>query len=255
MEAAPLVPFVEFRAKFISPFHVPTVAEALAYLEPLDPGATLLLDLGCGRGEAAEAFAKIGFVVIGIDSNREAIVTADQSTAGITYIEADVHHLPVESGCVDAILSLSLLQYVDVPTVLRECHRVLKPGAKAVFIENLRANPMACVYRVARWVSWRIPDAPVLRRFASDDRPIRHLSWREADQFGQTFELEGVTAYHLVTPFLMSLIPLGVLNGSAGYARYVAAVRWLNLRERWLLAFAPVLRRFCWIVVVRVAKR
>lgn len=49
-------------------------------------------------------------------------------------IVGDIHNLPLESGSVDAILCMNVLEHVEEPQkAVREIYRVLKPGGYAYF--------------------------------------------------------------------------------------------------------------------------
>jgi SAM-dependent methyltransferase len=92
---------------------------------PWTPGKGL--DVGCGKERLFETE-----FVIGIDNGSG----ADQF--GLTVqanIRADAQELPFASGYWDFVYSSFMLQYIehkDVPHILREFFRVLKPGGTVV---------------------------------------------------------------------------------------------------------------------------
>lgn len=98
-----------------------------------------LLDLGCGRGEFLDAFARLGFDAMGVD--REG---SEKSDAGcpvrICNLETDA--LPIANASVDVIFNKSVLEHVrEITPLLRECERVLKPGGVMVsLVPDFRAQ-------------------------------------------------------------------------------------------------------------------
>ncbi len=114
--------------------------EAIKVLD-LKPGERLL-DVGSGPGlfavEAAERLSPGGFV-LGVDISPDMIAIAssvrDESVHKdfIEFRESHAANLPVEDGEFDAAVSIQVLEYVDdVDGALREIHRVLRPGGRAL---------------------------------------------------------------------------------------------------------------------------
>ncbi|MDQ1491898.1 MAG: hypothetical protein QOJ23_4412 [Actinomycetota bacterium] len=99
-----------------------------------------VVDLGCGAGPAAVAFALSGAArVIAVDSSAEQITAArrraEQDGAKVDFR----HHELTETafaaaGSIDLIFSAATLDYVeDLGRVLRAAHRLLKVGGHFVF--------------------------------------------------------------------------------------------------------------------------
>jgi SAM-dependent methyltransferase len=91
-----------------------------------------LLDVGCGRGEYLETFAKLGFEVVGIDS----APSAQGMAAGLEVKVANIEEgLPFPSESFDYIYSKSNIEHLHQPgRMLRECYRVLRPGGVAAIM-------------------------------------------------------------------------------------------------------------------------
>ena len=107
----------------------------------LQPGEEIL-DVGSGpavfANEVASRVAPHGHVV-GVDSSGEMLTLGRRSTAEsahgdlVELREGDATALPVEDGRFDAAVSIQVLEYVtDVGTALREIHRALRPGGRAL---------------------------------------------------------------------------------------------------------------------------
>ncbi|TML02351.1 MAG: class I SAM-dependent methyltransferase [Actinobacteria bacterium] len=85
-----------------------------------------LLDVGCGTGWLAEHFGDY----TGIDGSPDAVAAAQAK--GRTIVQGDVDEpLPFEDATFDGVVLKDLLEHVADPVaVVREAHRVLKPGGR-----------------------------------------------------------------------------------------------------------------------------
>ncbi|MER5352191.1 methyltransferase domain-containing protein [Kitasatospora sp. NPDC002551] len=118
-----------------------TYKEAALRALAVRPGH-VVLDLGCGPatdlGVLARAAAP-GGRVIGVDSDPGMTRRALARTAGLPgtgVLTADVHALPLPAGSADRLRTDRVLQHVeDVPAVLAEARRVLRPGGRLVMAE------------------------------------------------------------------------------------------------------------------------
>jgi 2-polyprenyl-6-hydroxyphenyl methylase / 3-demethylubiquinone-9 3-methyltransferase len=97
-----------------------------------------VLDLGCGGGFMAEAMARRGAKVIGIDPSAPAIEAArehaEASGLDIDYRVAYGEHLPFPDRSLDCVVVVDVLEHVADPAlVLDEVRRVLKAGGLVLF--------------------------------------------------------------------------------------------------------------------------
>lgn len=96
-------------------------------------------DIGCGGGILAEALAKKGARVTGIDLSELSIEIArqhaDRSGVDIDYRLMDIELLITEqAGAYDVITCMEMLEHVPRPDqVVANCAQLLKPGGIAVF--------------------------------------------------------------------------------------------------------------------------
>jgi SAM-dependent methyltransferase len=114
----------------------------------LGPGSRAL-DLGCGAGgPALHLAATTGAQVLGIDSNADAIASAN-AMAGrkglrslATFQQADAAlALPVADASIDAIVCIDAINHLPGRLdALREWRRVLRPGGLAVFTDPVVVN-------------------------------------------------------------------------------------------------------------------
>ncbi len=86
-----------------------------------------ILDVGCGDGRTLTLCPNIGFRA-GIDYDPAAIRQARSTVPGGHFCVGSAEALPYPDGAFDAIVSCVALPYVDIPTAIRECSRVLRPG-------------------------------------------------------------------------------------------------------------------------------
>lgn len=109
----------------------PWVAEHAAGL----PEGARILDLGCGIGRHALAFARAGHHVTALDAS-EAAVAATSAAAFAEGLTVDTVHaamttLPFEDACFDHVLAWNVVYHGDETVVRRtlaEIARVTRPG-------------------------------------------------------------------------------------------------------------------------------
>ena len=107
--------------------------ERLLKMTGVAPGQRVL-DMGCGAGRTADVLAKSGIAAIVVDvdimalTKARALATRSGTTDKISFIQADLHHLPFKEGTFDAALAESVLAYCDADRASRETYQVLKPG-------------------------------------------------------------------------------------------------------------------------------
>ena len=117
------------------------------------PGETVL-DLGSGAGfdalRAAEAVGPAG-AVIGVDMT-PAMLEAARAAAErlgfhhVRFLEGTIEALPIDDACIDVVISNCVVNLsADVPRVLTEAHRALRPGGRLRISDTFRlgAAPQA----------------------------------------------------------------------------------------------------------------
>jgi len=106
-----------------------------------------VLDLGCAGGFMAEALARRGAEVTGIDPAAGAIAAARaHAREGGLRIGYDVgagEALPYDDASFDAVVCVDVLEHVaDLPKVLAEVTRTLRPGGMFLF-DTINRNLLA----------------------------------------------------------------------------------------------------------------
>jgi 2-polyprenyl-6-hydroxyphenyl methylase/3-demethylubiquinone-9 3-methyltransferase len=105
------------------------------------PAPVRLLDLGCGAGIAAEAFARRGHTVLGLDASAEAIEAAEEHAAGeglaLTYRVGMAEDLAAEGQTFDVVTALEVIEHVeDQAEFMRLLAALTAPGG-LVFVSTL----------------------------------------------------------------------------------------------------------------------
>jgi ubiquinone/menaquinone biosynthesis C-methylase UbiE len=130
-----------------------------------------LLEVGCGIGTDLVRFARGGALVTGVDLSTTAIELAKQNFAlhGESAQElrvADGEALPFPDASFDVVYAHGVVQYTaDAPQLIRECHRVLKPGGEAIFMVYNRVSWLNALSKVMK-VPLEHEDAPVLNKYS-----------------------------------------------------------------------------------------
>ncbi len=149
-------------------------------------GARRILDAGCGPGQftvlIAEALAPAE--IWGVDLAPAMIELAEEHRAAspaakrLHFQVGDVAHLPFPDGHFDLVVSSGSIKHWPDPVAgLRELHRVLAPGGRAVIAElNSAAPPQGIATQRARarsWIMRRIyPRAIAMALAPEEARPI-----------------------------------------------------------------------------------
>lgn len=91
-----------------------------------------VIEVGCGRGEFAEA-ATSDTIEYGVDLSHRSVVVAQQSGRFHDVRCADANKLPFDDGSIGTVLSISVLEHVGDPVkAIQESFRVLRPGGEMV---------------------------------------------------------------------------------------------------------------------------
>ncbi|MGH2690193.1 MAG: class I SAM-dependent methyltransferase [Actinomycetota bacterium] len=109
-------------------------------LDPLFAGRGPTLDVGAGTGMVACHLAALGRPVLGVDRTHDMLLVA-RRRMGDRVVLGDAERLPLRSGAVADAYSVWLLHLVDIPTVLREVARILRPGGRYLVTATSDGRP------------------------------------------------------------------------------------------------------------------
>lgn len=108
-----------------------------------------IADVGCGGGLLAEAMARRGAQVTGIDMSAEVLEVArlhllESGPLPVTYLHTSAEDLAASSpGSFDAVTCMELLEHVPDPaSLIAACARLVKPGG-SVIVSTLNRTPRA----------------------------------------------------------------------------------------------------------------
>ena len=130
-----------------------------------------LLEVGCGIGTDLVRFARGGARVTGVDLAETAIDLARKNFALHTLAVEELRvangeALPYADATFDVVYGHGVIQYTaDAAQLIRECHRVLKPGGTGIFMVYNRVSWLNALSKVMK-VALEHEDAPVLKKYS-----------------------------------------------------------------------------------------
>ena len=105
----------------------------LELVEGAIPASSRILDAGCGSGVTAAKLMQRGYAVWGIDLAEPMIREARDLCGTDQFGVGDIEHIPFGDNTFDGVVSLGVIEYQESDEqTLREIHRVLIPGGRAV---------------------------------------------------------------------------------------------------------------------------
>jgi 2-polyprenyl-6-hydroxyphenyl methylase/3-demethylubiquinone-9 3-methyltransferase len=122
-----------------------------------------VLDLGCGGGFVSEELARRGACVVGVDP-ASALVEVAKNHARESKLEIDYRvgtgeAIPAADASFDVVVCVDVLEHVaDLDKVLKEVHRVLKPGGLFLY-DTINKTLFSFLWMILllEWVAGRIP--------------------------------------------------------------------------------------------------
>lgn len=146
----------------------PMRRKGLALME-IQPGQTVL-ELGYGTGhclvELAQAVGPTGKVLgIDISDGMQAIAKETVTKAGlegrVELLLGDAESLPFDDHSLDGVFTsftLELFDTPDIPKVLAECRRVLKPGGKLGVVAVSKETKHGAIIEIYEWTHQHFPN-------------------------------------------------------------------------------------------------
>jgi len=103
----------------------------------LVPAGSRVLDVGCGPGQFSQYLMGHGLVAEGIDTSDEMLTIAREKVPNGSFSKMDMRRLQYADKSFEAVLlaySLIHIPTPEIPNVLKELKRVLKPGGLVLII-------------------------------------------------------------------------------------------------------------------------
>jgi len=165
--------FYQMKVAF-NPVRVGYARRILFDVLKIDPRGKTALEVGSGGGYLSEEIARMGFAVTGVDpSEKSLLVAAGHARSGgldITYAAGTGENIPCRDRSFDAVFCCDVLEHVrDLPKVISEISRVLKPGGVFVFdtLNRTWISKLAAIKVSQEWTRWAFmpPDLHVWGMF------------------------------------------------------------------------------------------
>jgi 2-polyprenyl-6-hydroxyphenyl methylase/3-demethylubiquinone-9 3-methyltransferase len=127
----------------------------LAWIEnQISLGGKHVLDVGCGGGILADAMARRGATVLGIDLAAKALKVAqlhalEAQTGGVEYQEISAEALAAQRpGSFDVVTCMEMLEHVPDPSsIVQACASLVKPGGHVIF-STINRNAKAFLFAI-----------------------------------------------------------------------------------------------------------
>jgi demethylmenaquinone methyltransferase/2-methoxy-6-polyprenyl-1,4-benzoquinol methylase len=155
------------------------------------PGETIL-EIGFGTGHCLVALAKaVGTTgrVIGLDISDGMLAIAQKRLQEEGLSDRTDLHLGdatnlgfIEANSLDGVFmsfTLELFDNPEIPRILQECHRILKPGGRLAVVSITKTDPPAIAVRMYEWFHEHMPNY-------ADCRPI--FAQQALEQTGFTIQ-------------------------------------------------------------------
>ena len=153
-----------------------------------------VLEVGCGAGVDLARFARGGATVTGVDIARSAIELARANFAqqGLqgAFEVADGERLPFPDNGFDLVYAHGVVQYTaNAQQLIRECHRVVKPGCEAIFQAYNRLSWLNALSKLMN-VELEHDAAPVLLKFSIGEFRRLLVDFREVTIVPERFPVK-----------------------------------------------------------------
>ena len=176
----------------LNPFRVGYSKKIIDLLN-LDREGKSALEVGCGGGILCEEIAGLGFITTGIDPSKQSLTTASKHAAenglNINYLYGMGESLPFHDGTFNIVFCCDVLEHVqDLPKVISEISRVLKPGGVFIYDTFNRTflSKLVAIKVLQDWKRWSImpPHLHEWEMFIKPGEIIQllnqnHLVWKE----------------------------------------------------------------------------
>ena len=135
------------------------------------PAAGVLVEAGCGTGQASERMRELDRCVVGFDFSLSALLAAREGQRPHQFLVCgDIHALPFRDGSLAGIWNLGVMEHfppAEGREILQEMARALHPGACAVLFWPPEHGLSRLVLGPIEWLRSRLSGKPF--RFFPDE--------------------------------------------------------------------------------------
>jgi demethylmenaquinone methyltransferase/2-methoxy-6-polyprenyl-1,4-benzoquinol methylase len=166
----------------------------------------MILEIGFGTGHCLVALASaVGATgrVIGLDISDGMLAIARERLQKEGLNDRVDLHLGdaakldfIEAGSLDGIFmsfTLELFDNPEIPRVLQECYRILKPGGRLAVVSMTKTNPPGIAVRMYEWFHEHVPDyadcRPIFARQALEQTGFEIQDVRVSSMWGLPVEI------------------------------------------------------------------
>jgi len=195
-----------------------------------------LLDLGCAEGALLELLGAGG---IGLDMNPQRLRLAHEK--GFWVSVGDGNRMPFPDNCFDTVICMEVLEHVpDMTAIMREVHRVLRPGG--YWVISVPSVTLRSWYEM--WHEKRpyyCDDNEHYREFSSVRIPWFEHLFELTTELEQTlvsngFSIRHQDGVHYVFPQWFSRLPaLQKVLESPATDRILAHIPWVRSFPYWMV--------------------
>jgi len=165
-----------------------------------------ILEIGFGTGHCLVSLARAvgpSGGVIGLDISDGMLAIARERLAGLGLSERVDLHLGdasrldfIETGILDGVFmsfTLELFDNPEIPLVLKECLRILKPGGRLAIVSMTKTNPPGLAVRLYEWFHDHMPNyadcRPIFARQAVEQSGFAIVDSEVSSMWGLPIEI------------------------------------------------------------------
>jgi SAM-dependent methyltransferase len=216
------------------------IVAALADFGRIDAANSRILDVGCSAGLITDAIAARSREVVGVDVAVGAVALAAARQSGPRFVAASADALPFADGSFDAVVCNHVYEHVpDARALVRELHRVLRPGGACYFAAGHALQLVEPHHRLPL-LSWlpRSAAGAWLRALGRGDAYEERFvpPWRLRDLLAPFAEIAFVSACMLRDPVRyrfprLAAVPRPLLSLASGVAARLAPT-WIYVARK-----------------------
>jgi ubiquinone/menaquinone biosynthesis C-methylase UbiE len=149
-----------------------------------------VLELGCGTGDLTLQLLARGANLTALDLSDGMVGIARErvdrfSRARASFVAAPVERCGLPTESFDLVIGKWIFHHADIGGAAREIRRVLRPGGRAVFLENSGLNPVLTFARNHLTGRWGIP-----RYGTNDEHPLSRADYEVFREAFKRFSTE-----------------------------------------------------------------